>query len=133
MDDRRKFDSGTKWEPIVGYSRAVKDGDFIYVAGTTATDAKGQIIGIGNASAQTEQAIQNIKRALEALGSSLADVVRTRLYVTDITSWEEIGRVHGKFFETIRPATTMVEVKGLVNPQMLVEVEAEAIVSKRKD
>jgi len=127
---RIKYSSGTKWEPIVGYSRAVRVGNIVHVAGTTATDQQGNSVGIGDARAQTIQVLNNIKRALESVGARLEDVVRTRIYVTDITKWEEIGKVHGEFFRQILPATTMVEVKSLVNPQMLVEIEVEAIVNE---
>jgi len=127
---RIKYSSGTKWEPIVGYSRAVRVGNIVHVAGTTATDQQGNSVGIGDARAQTIQVLNNIKRALESVGARLEDVVRTRIYVTDITKWEEIGKVHGEFFRQILPATTMVEVKRLVNPQMLVEIEVEAIVDE---
>ena len=130
MGHRIKYSSGTKWEPIVGYSRAVRVGNVVHVAGTTATDQDGNLVGIGDARAQTLQVLKNIKRALESVGARLEDVVRTRIYVTDITKWEEIGKVHGEFFRQILPATTMVEVKSLVNPQMLVEIEVEAIVDE---
>ena len=130
MGHRIKYSSGTKWEPIVGYSRAVRVGNIVHVAGTTATDQQGNLVGIGDARAQTIQVLNNIKRALESVGARLEDVVRTRIYVTDITKWEEIGKVHGEFFRQILPATTMVEVKSLVNPQMLVEIEVEAIVNE---
>ena len=119
--------SGTKWEPIVGYSRVVKVGKSIYVSGTTATDPQGNLVGAGDPGAQALQTLQNIQRALESVGAKLEHVVRTRIYVTDIKRWEEVGKVHGQFFKEIRPATTMLEVKNLVNPQMLVEIEAEAI------
>lgn len=130
MSHRIKFSAGTKWEPIVGYSRAIRVGNMVYVAGTTATDPQGNLVGIGDPRAQTSQVLNNIKRALESVGAKLEDVVRTRIYVTDITKWEEIGKVHGEFFHQILPATTMVEVKSLVNPQMLVEIEVEAVVNE---
>jgi enamine deaminase RidA (YjgF/YER057c/UK114 family) len=122
-----KISSGTKWEPIVGYSRVVKVGKFVYVSGTTATDSQGNVVGMEDAGAQTIQALKNIQRALESVGARLEDVVRTRIYVTDIKQWEEVGKAHGAFFKEIRPTTTMVEVKALVNPEMLVEIEAEAV------
>lgn len=122
-----KFSSGTKWEDIVGYSRAVRVGKIVHVSGTTATDAQGNLVGIGDASEQARQALMNMKSALESVGATLEHVVRTRIYVTDITRWEEIGVVHGQFFHDIRPVATIVEVKALVDPRMLVEIEAEAI------
>ena len=125
--ERENFGTGSTWEPIIGYSRAVKVGRFISVSGTTATNAAGEVVGVGDPYAQTSQALRNIEAALTRAGASLANVVRTRIYVKDIDQWEAIGRAHGELFGDIRPATTMVEVSRLINPDMLVEIEADAV------
>ena len=130
---RELFSSGTPWEPIVGYSRAVKIGNQIWVSGTTATDTNGNIVGKGDPSAQTRQIIANITSALAAAGAQLSDVVRTRIFVTDMNHWEAIGRAHGEAFGDIRPAATMVEVRRLIDPDLLVEIEVEAILGSGDD
>ncbi len=126
MQERKRYSSGIKWERIVGYSRAVRVGNRIYVTGTTATDENGDVVGVGDAYAQTVQTIKNIERALQALGAELEHIVRTRMFVTDISRWEEYGKAHGEFFREIMPATTMVEVSKLIDPEMLIEIEADA-------
>ena len=130
MTERERYASGTPWEPVVGYSRAVRVGNTVHVSGTTATDEAGNIVGRGDLERQARQVFANVEKALTAVGGTLGDVVRTRMYVVDISQWEIVGRVHGEVFADTRPATTMVEVSRLIGPDVLVEVDAEAILDR---
>lgn len=129
MNKRINISSGAKWEDIVGYSRAVRVGNIVEVAGTTAVDERGEVVGGNDPYAQTKYILQKIEKALSEAGASLKDVTRTRMFVTDISKWEEIGRAHGEFFREIKPAASMIEVKGLINPELLIEIEVTAVIA----